>query len=311
MSLYNVPMGVSSVVSGCVCAAYYGNFALIPSILAVMFAILVQITANLQNSYCELHYRGVYLVDNLFCKKPTAVTKSMELPLQMSALVFGILSMTFGLGLCSVGGWAALIVGILIFGSLYLYNANKFAIRFSFFAPFVIFFFFGPVAMSGTFLLVGYDSVGHMLGGTMFDATFLSSCVMGFCATNVWFLRERMRAVLMPDEFQGYYSGRRAIVLKYGFLTNSVLIFLLQIWLTFGAKMGRIYMMSWIVPAIVFGVNLYVWQKAKDKGDYGDNAYFSRLCVLAIANMIFIAIVSLVWVLVYTNHTAVIPTRWF
>lgn len=303
MNLYNTPVGVSSVIIGCVTASYVGAFNPSTSALALLFVFLIQITLNLQNNFCELYYHHNDMLDMGLNGNTYQLSRIDSIPLRMATMVMAILSMTVGLGLATTGGWPTLLIGLIIFGSLFYYNAGKHAIRFSPWVPLLVFCFYGPVAVLGTYILQTFRVLPNPWSWQACWITVYMSIISGFLAVNVWMIRERMRSVILPKRYVTYYTGSRIKILKWIFLSSTFIIFILQITLCYMTNFGGLSTITYIAPTICFAVNLYIWKKGHNVN--ADKKLFRRLAFLTIGVMFFYALSTLAYYLILKNAVPV------
>ena len=127
-----------------------GQFQLWPTLIALLFAVSVQIGTNFCNDYCDF-FQGA---DTDQRKGPTrAVQAGLVSPRAMliaTILMFSITGFASWL-LYLRAGWVFLLLGVfsILFGVLY--TAGRFSLAYLGIAdPFVLF-FFGPVAVAGTY----------------------------------------------------------------------------------------------------------------------------------------------------------------
>lgn len=310
MNLYNLPKGICAVLLGCAAASYLGTFELIPATLAFIFVIFIQITVNLQTVYSELHNYSGKVLDLSFTGRPIVLGKDMELPLKMCMMMFGILSTTSGLGLATIGGWPALLVGALLFGIVVYYRYSHTSVRFTFYAPLIVFFFYGPIGVFGTYLLQAFNYSDYVFQWNDFYIPSLLSIVSGLYACNIWVLGERMRNVLLPPDMRKFFTGKHSGVLKRLFITNTIVIFLLQVYICSRAMENTISILSYGAPVACFAINLWIWQRAK-KVAAGRGMEYRRLMFWCMGGMILYAVCTLVWLITVNLRPDLTPTVFF
>lgn len=310
MNLYNLPKGICSVMLGCAAAAYLGNFEVVPATLAFIFVIFIQITVNLQTVVNELQYYSDHVVCLTFKGVKVTVGKDLLLPIRMALVMFMILSLTSGLGLTSVGGWPALLVGAIIFGTLYIYRRNRSALHFSYLAPVMVFFYYGPVGVLGTYMLQTFNYSDYVFSWNDFYIPILLSFIAGFYGSNVWVLAQRMRNVLLPPDKKHFFAGKHARTLKHIFITNTILIFLLQIYLCLRAMENTVLLITFVPPVVCLLVNIFVWWRAKNVASGGVLEY-RRLTIICLSGILFYALTMLVWCVMVHIRPDLTPTVFF
>ena len=124
-----------------------GGISVFPAIMTLLFAILLQISANIYHGY-------LYLSRNM-AEEPgrkSHYESSNVFMLRIVANAFGILALTAGMSLFTFIGWIGLIYFIIIVVLLYFYlGGPKPIVRTKWSLAFT-FIFFGPIAVSGTAL---------------------------------------------------------------------------------------------------------------------------------------------------------------
>lgn len=283
MNFYNLPMGICSVIVGCMAASYVEIFEIVPFVLSLIFVSLLQIGVNLQNNYSELHYHKHYVADVELTGKLMTLTENDELPLKVASFMFISLAFTIGLGLGVVGRWPAIVVGIIILVAVYFYNNSNNAIRYSRLAPLVVWFFYGPVAVMGCFFLETYHSLRDAYTAHEVFLAFLISGIMGIYAENVWLLRERMRSVILPGHSGIYVSRISPRALSRIVFVNTILIFVAQTVLVFVVIP---YSWAWeTLPVICLAGNFISYRKSCTLGRNVSD--YRAITLIGLANMIF------------------------
>lgn len=292
MNFYNLPKGICSVVVGCACASLVDGFEIVPCVLALIFVVFLQITVNLQNNYCELYYHKSRVLDVGLSGRLIEMSPNDVYSLKVVSFMFMILTATVGLGLAVIGGWPAILIGVLIFSALYFYNATRYAIRFSRWAPFVIFFFFGPLAVFGCFFLETFHDLRDPYTPVEIYLPIFMGCVMGFYAVNVWLVRERMRVAILPTKSKHFASRATPESIRRMLLFNIIAIFVLQAGLCFAVGLTN----PWIVltlPIICLIGNLLELRKVE--GVYKDVSAYRVLTIYGLANMILYTVGCVVY----------------
>ncbi|MBN2123249.1 MAG: 1,4-dihydroxy-2-naphthoate polyprenyltransferase [Deltaproteobacteria bacterium] len=145
-----LPAAVSPVLLGAAAAFADECFRCLPALAALLGAILLQIGVNLANDYFDC-VKGVDTGDRL---GPPRVTQSGLIPADrvMTAMVAAFLfAAGVGLYLTAVAGWPVLAVGVASILAALLYSSGPFPLANHGLGDFFAFFFFGPVAVCGTY----------------------------------------------------------------------------------------------------------------------------------------------------------------
>jgi 1,4-dihydroxy-2-naphthoate polyprenyltransferase len=144
-----LPAAIAPVLVGTSVAYAEEVFALLPAILALLCALLIQIATNLANDYFD-YVKGA---DTEHRIGPVRVVQSGLIPpATVRNVMFGVLGVTFLLGLYLVylGGWPVLLIGIASLVCAVLYTAGPWPLAYVGLGDVFVFLFFGIVAVTGT-----------------------------------------------------------------------------------------------------------------------------------------------------------------
>lgn len=127
-----------------------GRYAFYPALAALIGALLLQIGVNLANDYFD-HQKGIDTKERL---GPIRVTQSGLIPPEqvkkaMIAVICGAAAV--GIYLVYVGGWPIFIVGLAAVLSTLAYSGGPYPLASHGFGDLLVFIFFGPVAVCGTY----------------------------------------------------------------------------------------------------------------------------------------------------------------
>ena len=142
-SIAPVMVGISLAVSD-------GFFEFLPSIATLLAATLIQIGTNLANDYYDF-VRGADNEDRI---GPTRVSQAglIDPNKVWYAMVFAlVLAFLFGVYLVEVGGWIIAAIGFVSILCAVGYTAGPLALAYNGLGDIFVFFFFGPVAVGGTY----------------------------------------------------------------------------------------------------------------------------------------------------------------
>lgn len=145
-----LPAAASPVLIGAALAIGDGQLALVPTLAALIAALLIQIGTNYANDYFDF-VKGTDTESRL---GPTRVTHAgLVTPSQMknaTMLVFG-LALLIGLYLVIRCGWPIFIIGFtsILFGVLY--TGGPYPLGYNGLGDIFVLIFFGPVAVAGTY----------------------------------------------------------------------------------------------------------------------------------------------------------------
>ncbi len=127
----------------------------------VLAAVFIQIGTNLSNDYFD-YVKGVDTEERTGPVRATqAGLISPAAMMRASVGVFG-LAAVLGLYLISRGGWPIMVIGVLSILSGILYTAGPFPLGYMGLGELFVLFFFGPVAVGGTYYLQTH-SINHIV----------------------------------------------------------------------------------------------------------------------------------------------------
>lgn len=170
-----LPISVMPVLLGSALAIHAHAFSLIPALVSLAFAFLVQVGANYANDYYDF-LKGA---DNEERKGPQrAVASGLVTPTAMRNAAYGVLALAFVLGLVLIayGGWWLLVVGVLSVVCAVAYTGGPFPLGYLGLGDLFVFIFFGLVAVIFTFFV--------QAGYVTYEA-FLAGVGIGLMAVNV------------------------------------------------------------------------------------------------------------------------------
>ena len=160
-----LPAAASPVFIGWAIAWVNGAFHLLPAIIILLCALLLQILANLVNDVADFQ-KGTDKSGRL---GPTRVTQSGLLSVRAvwaGAVVVAMLAAAGGLYLAFFRGWLVLVIGAVALICAVLYTVGPFAFEDYGLGDLVAFLFFGFVTVCGTtYILLGYLVPLSWMGG--------------------------------------------------------------------------------------------------------------------------------------------------
>lgn len=170
-----LPAAAASAIVGAAVAFYDGAFLWGPALACLLAALLLQIGANLANDVFD-YYRGA---DTHARLGPLRVTQAGLLrPGQVMLgmwLVFGLAAM-LGVYLYLQAGWPVLLIGVASIAAAIAYTGGPFPFGYYGLGDLVVFIFFGPVAVCGTYFVQA---------GRISALSIVSSLPMGFLITAI------------------------------------------------------------------------------------------------------------------------------
>lgn len=170
-----LPAAASTVIVGAAVAFSEGKFRPAPALAALLAALLLQIGANLANDVFDF-YRGADAHGRL---GPPRVTQTgMLSPRQVLVgmwVTFGLAAL-LGLYLAWVAGWAVIVIGLACILAAIAYTGGPFPFGYYGLGDLMVFIFFGPVAVCGTYFVQAH---------TVSSLAICSSLPMGFLITAI------------------------------------------------------------------------------------------------------------------------------
>lgn len=202
---YTLFMSCGSVMFGIAAAVFRGGVSLFPALLTLLFALLLQISVNLNYGYidaCRI------LKDNvgfrtLVQEFPQANSSNVVLISSISK-VFAILAATVSLPLFTFIGWIGVLYVAVILIILYFDFHGSHPLARTPWSIFITFIIFGPVTVCGTALIQDFDN-------TQLQPLIVYSFISGFMACNAHIAIQYIRL----QEDMG--RGKCTLLIKYGF----------------------------------------------------------------------------------------------
>jgi 1,4-dihydroxy-2-naphthoate octaprenyltransferase len=195
-----LPAAAASAIVGAAVAFYDGKFLWGPSLACLLAALLLQIGANLANDVFD-YYRGA---DTHARLGPLRVTQAGLLqPGQVLVgmwLVFGLAAL-LGVYLILVAGWPVLLIGVASIAAAIAYTGGPFPFGYYGLGDLVVFIFFGPVAVCGTYFVQA---------GQVSTLAVWSSLPMGFLITAILVVNN-LRDIATDTE-----AGKRTLAVRLG-----------------------------------------------------------------------------------------------
>jgi len=292
MNLYDVPKGICSVLVGSSCAAFFDNFDVLTCTLTIIFIILLQIAISLQTNYCELRYHKMRKVDIELTGKIMVLTSEDHIPLRVASIAFLLLATTVGLGLAVIGGWPACLTGAIVTAALYYYNLTNYPLRYSKWTPLMVFFFFGPVAVLGTYFLSSYRDITTPYTAHEIIVPVILSSIMGLYAANIWLIREKMRFAIQDSNEDTFIYRITPGQVRKLILLNTIVLFILQTLLGFVAS-RQAFITLLPIPILCLTGNLALYiASAKLKQQ---NTAYRTITILSIYNMVLYTVLVLLY----------------
>lgn len=241
--LRSLLMSCGAVVAGLTASIVRGGVSVFPAVLTLLFAVFLQISANLRYGYYDMKYLSG---ENLGGPAPAVgrgVRSDRAQKMNITKIVsnaFAILALTVGVPLFEFIGWAGIVFIIVINILLYFNFAGPKALVRTPWGILVTFVLFGPVAVSGTAMIQDYNNHYWM-------PIAVNSLISGLMAVNAHIAI--MYARFEEDMKNGKYTftvSRGKNVTKVIYLVDALIVSALFI--------IRPYMLGfpnfWIFPVV-------------------------------------------------------------
>jgi 1,4-dihydroxy-2-naphthoate octaprenyltransferase len=177
-----------------------GGLHLLAALAALAGALLIQIGTNFANDLFD-YLKGADGADRV---GPTRVTAagwvSPDAMRVATAVVFG-LAFASGLYLVWRGGWPILAIGLASIALGVLYTATRYALAYTGLADVVVFVFFGPVAVAGTYYVQTLDVTA---------AAVLAGVAPGLLSTALLVVNN------LRDWREDQAAGKRTLIVRFG-----------------------------------------------------------------------------------------------
>lgn len=171
-----LPASISPIILGSALAYQAGHFSVLVFSLALMCALLLQVAVNLANDYFD----GKSGVDSEARLGPVRVSQSGLI--SAKALKGGLyfvsaLAIVSGIALCWASSWWLLAFGFGAVFAVFLYSGGPWPLASNALGEVAVFFFFGWLAVGGTYFALANSLNWHVLGfGTV--AGLLGAAIM-------------------------------------------------------------------------------------------------------------------------------------
>lgn len=253
MRLRTLPVSIAGVLAGCGIALWHNQFALIPSLLCFLFAILSQIASNFANEYYDYKNgldrkgregfrRGVTEGDI----SPNAMKNATFITLGLAAIV--------GCIMLFYGDWWFILVGIFIGLFALAYSTGPYPLSHHGLGDLAVIIFFGIIPVSLTCYI-------QEKSWENFYDTFLISLSIGLLAANVLIVNN------YRDMDDDKAVGKRTTVVIFGrkvmsraYLLSGIIAMSLMtpIW-------DKLPNTALIIPIIYFCFHFIIWKQLRGK----------------------------------------------
>ena len=216
-------MGFASVCVGCAASSIHGYIDILPSLLCLVYALLIQCTGNIGHRYYDEKYGyGENVRDGISNEdedgRPTIYI------LYEGVKVFYILALTVGIAILITAGWWALIPGITILAINRLNNHGKHPWNHTVLYPLITFILFGPICVISTSMVNLSSGHTNALNWTNIEPSVVLSIIIGLLAMNSHIVFRASQSLTGLGMYTSL-TGKYGIKATAGVLTVTTLIY--------------------------------------------------------------------------------------
>lgn len=264
-----LPAAAAPVLLGTAMAQHVGPIQILPAVICLFFALLVQIGTNFANDYLD----GIKGTDtNMRLGPRRAVASGLVAPRQMKGVAIGILALAFCLGLSLIlyGGWWLLAVGVSSVICAWIYTGGPFPLAYNGLGDVFVVVFFGLIAVGCTF----YVQAGQITSEVLLLGLACGLTVNNILVVNNYRDMDEDRAA--DKRTLVVLFGRRWALFQYGLsLTVAGLVLF---WLLFRGY-GNWILLGWL-PVLFGYIRLPKLSKAVDTTDYQNSLKDAAMVVV-------------------------------
>lgn len=249
-----LPAAAAATIVGSAVAFYEGTFDLLPALACLLTALLLQVGANLANDLFD-YYRGADTAERL---GPLRVTQAGLLtPTQVRNgmfVVFGF-SLLLGVYLVWIAGWPVIVLGVTSIIAALTYTGGPFPFGYYGLGDLMVFIFFGPVAVVGTYFIQAREAFRP-------DLSLPASVPMGLLIVAILVVNN------LRDIHTDRKTGKRTLAVRLGETGTRVeysvcvaLAYLSILWIWFvGGGSGSL--LAWLSLPLAWKQIRVVWTQS-------------------------------------------------
>jgi 1,4-dihydroxy-2-naphthoate octaprenyltransferase len=252
-----LPAAVAPVLLGTAMAYRVGQLHILPALICLSFALLVQIGTNFANDYLD----GVKGTDTDARLGPRrAVANGLVTPSAMKRATIGILALAFCLGLSLIyfGGWWLLAVGIASVVCAWIYTGGPYPLAYNGLGDVFVVLFFGLIAVGCTC---------YVQVGSINSEVVLLSLACGLVVNNILVVNN------YRDVEEDRQANKRTLVVIFGrrwarvqYAVSLLWAGAVLVWLVYQGY-GVIVLLGWI-PVFFGFYQLRKLSQAEQASDY-------------------------------------------
>ncbi len=239
-------ISAGAVMGGLTASVIRGGISLFPAIMTLIFAMLLQLSANLYHGYFDRCFGAGENISGMQDRDSRAANSSRVTLMRVVANGIGILALTAGMTLFAFVGWIGIIYVVVIAAMLYFYFMGPHPVVRTKWSILFTFLLFGPIAVSGTALIQNMNS-------TNWVPVVTYSVINGLLAVNAHIAIQYMRY----DEDR--MNGKETLVTAKGgkftrfvYLANDIIVCAILIIRPAAVE----YVSPWV--GIVIGIGLLI-----------------------------------------------------
>lgn len=261
------------VLIGCSLALTTGGFQWIPAILCLLFALLMQVDANLINDLFD-YKKGSDRQDRLGPERACAQGWITVQAMQRGILITTVIACLIGLGLLFYGGSELILVGVFCVLFAFLYTAGPYPLAYHGWGDLLVLLFFGFIPVGCTYYVMCHDWTPEVTIASLSCGMVIDTLLM---VNN------------FRDREQDAVSGKKTLVVRFGSFAGQQF----YLWLgTFAVLFNLIFIsygQLWtaIMPLLYLPIHLSTWYRMV-KIDHGKA--LNRILGLTSRNMLLFAI---------------------
>jgi len=195
-----LPDAASTVLVGAALAYGDGVFNLTPALLALVFALLIQIATNYANDYGDFSKGADTTARQGPARAVASGMVSEKAMLRAASMVFAA-AFIEGCFLIPYGGWALVAVGALSVACGFGYSLGPWPLSYNYFADLFVLVFFGVVAVTMTYFVQA---------GSIPPDALIASLAPGALSVNILAVNN------YRDHDADKAAGRRTLVVRFG-----------------------------------------------------------------------------------------------
>lgn len=170
-----LPAGILPVIVASALAFHDGVFALLPSLIALVCAVLIQILTNFINEIYDFR-KGADTKERLGPTRTVASGIITEKTMLRASFIIALLTFGLGMILVSISGFPILIIGILSLIMAWAYTGGPYPLAYKGLGEIFVILFFGIAAVCGTY---------YAQSGLWAVPAFLTSLSLGLLSANL------------------------------------------------------------------------------------------------------------------------------